>query len=109
MHTCQHSFIKSFKSMVGSISFQEISYAGKPQVVSSYILSNLCAYLPILLAVWMGCQSCDCLLNKKEPITLQQSIYRSCLRPNVMRKTVSVKDLFTRPISRYNYLQPDAI
>ncbi len=26
----------------GYISFQEISYAGKPQVVSSYILSNLC-------------------------------------------------------------------
>jgi hypothetical protein len=26
---------------VGYISFQEISYAGKPQVVSSYILSNL--------------------------------------------------------------------
>ncbi len=26
---------------VGSISFQEISYAGKPQVVSRYILSNL--------------------------------------------------------------------
>jgi hypothetical protein len=26
---------------VGYISFQEISYGGKPQVVSSYILSNL--------------------------------------------------------------------
>jgi len=26
---------------VGNISFQEISYAGKPQVVSRYILSNL--------------------------------------------------------------------
>ncbi len=29
---------------VGSNSFREISYAGKPQVVSSYILSNLCLY-----------------------------------------------------------------
>jgi hypothetical protein len=27
---------------VGYISFQEISYEGKPQVVSRYILSNLC-------------------------------------------------------------------
>jgi hypothetical protein len=29
---------------IGSNSFQGISYAGKPQVVSSYILSNLCVW-----------------------------------------------------------------
>ena len=45
MHRCQHSF-KIIPSilwvvLVGYISFQEISYAGKPQVVSSCILSNL--------------------------------------------------------------------
>ncbi len=45
------AFKKSFKSMscsgrihldIYDISFQEISYAGKPQVVSTYILSNVC-------------------------------------------------------------------
>jgi hypothetical protein len=46
MHRCQHSFKKIPSNLwvvgVGSNSFQEISYAGKPHVVSSYILSNLC-------------------------------------------------------------------
>jgi hypothetical protein len=37
MHRCQHSFKKSFKSMSCS---RRISYTGKPQVVSRYILSN---------------------------------------------------------------------
>ncbi len=45
MHRCQHSFKKIpsilWVVQVGYISFQEISYPGKPQVVSSYILSNL--------------------------------------------------------------------
>ncbi len=45
MHRCQHSF-KNIPSnlwvvRVGSNSFQGISYAGKPQVVSRCILSNL--------------------------------------------------------------------
>ncbi len=45
MHRCQQSF-KKFPSdlwvvHVGSNSFWEISCAGKPQVVSRYILSNL--------------------------------------------------------------------
>jgi hypothetical protein len=41
MHRCQHSFKKIPSNLwvvrVGSNSFQEISYAGKPQVVSSQI------------------------------------------------------------------------
>jgi hypothetical protein len=45
MHRCQHSFKKNPSNLwvvhVGSNSFLEISYAGKPQVVSRYILSNL--------------------------------------------------------------------
>ena len=45
MHRCQHSFKKIPSNLwvvwVGNISFQEIFYAGKPQVVSRYILSNL--------------------------------------------------------------------
>ncbi len=44
MHRCQHSF-KNPSNLwvvcVGSNSFHEISYAGKPKVVSSYIISNL--------------------------------------------------------------------
>ncbi len=47
MQRCQHSFKKIPSNLwvvhVGSISFQEISYAGKPQVLSRYILSNLWA------------------------------------------------------------------
>ncbi len=42
MHRCQNSLKNSFKSMSWYISFQEISFAGKPQVVSRYSLSNLC-------------------------------------------------------------------
>jgi len=54
MHRCQHSFKKIPSNLwvvrVGSISFQEISYAGKPQVVSRYILSNLwCPQVMLLL------------------------------------------------------------
>jgi hypothetical protein len=45
MHRCQNSFKKIPSNWwvvsVGSNSFQEISYTGKPQVVSSYIISNL--------------------------------------------------------------------
>ena len=45
MHRCQHSFKKITSNLwvvhIGSVSFQEISYIGKPQVVSKYILSNL--------------------------------------------------------------------
>jgi hypothetical protein len=44
MHRCQHSF-KNPSNLcvvwVGNICFQEIFYAGKPQVVTRYILSNL--------------------------------------------------------------------
>ena len=36
---------------IGNISFQEISYAGKPQVVSRYILSNLCAFVVIIVDI----------------------------------------------------------
>jgi hypothetical protein len=42
-------------SCLGRISFQEISYAGKPQVVSKYILSNIC-FKPMeecLLIAWL--------------------------------------------------------
>ncbi len=46
MHRCQHSFKKipsnPWVVCIESKSFQGISYAGKPQVVSRYILSNLC-------------------------------------------------------------------
>jgi hypothetical protein len=45
MHGCLHGFKKIPSNLwvvwVGYISFQEISYAGKPQVLSSNILSNL--------------------------------------------------------------------
>ncbi len=45
MHRCQHSFKKNHSNLwvvhVGSNSFLEISYAGKPQAVSRYSLSNL--------------------------------------------------------------------
>jgi hypothetical protein len=45
MHRCQHSLNKITSNRwvvcIESISLQEISYAGKPQVVSKYILSNL--------------------------------------------------------------------
>ncbi len=37
-----------------SISFQEISYAGKPQVVSTYILSNLWVSYTALFTFWLG-------------------------------------------------------
>jgi len=33
-------FLQMYKFCIGSNSFQEISYAGKSQVLSSYILSN---------------------------------------------------------------------
>ena len=51
----------SFKSMswVGCISFQEISYTGKPQVVSSYILPNLwLAPQLCLFFCWVAFQYC---------------------------------------------------
>ncbi len=45
MRRCQYSFKKIPSNLwvvwVGYTSFQEISYAGKPQLVSKYILSNL--------------------------------------------------------------------
>ncbi len=59
MHRCQHSFKKIPSNLwvvwVGYISFQEISYSGKPQVVSSYILSNLWSYeYKCVLFRWKG-------------------------------------------------------
>ncbi len=45
MPRCQHSLLKNLSNLcivwVGNISFQEISNAGKPKVVSRYILTNL--------------------------------------------------------------------
>ncbi len=56
MHRCQHSFKKIPSNLlvvwVGYISAQEISYAGKHQVVSSYILSNLCYALKLTFEIY---------------------------------------------------------
>ncbi len=45
MHRCQHSFKKIPSDLCvdheGSDSFQGISYAGKPQVVSSYSFKSM--------------------------------------------------------------------
>jgi len=45
MHWCQHSFKKITSNLrlvrIGSNSFQGISYAGKPQVVSSYSFKSM--------------------------------------------------------------------
>jgi hypothetical protein len=96
MHRCQHGFKKIPSNLcivpVGSISFQEISYAGKPQVASRYILSNLCT-LPIV------CGAVSLVQNtfgskrhyfKSGPgkLTAPLSAFRNVLsasRPNVMQ------------------------
>ncbi len=56
MHRCHHSFSKNPSNLwvvwVGYISFREISYAGKHQVVSSYNLSNLCYALKLTFEIY---------------------------------------------------------
>jgi len=66
MHRCQHSFSKipsnPWVVHLGSNIFQKNSYAGKPQVVSRYILSNL--WLAMILESSSHCH-CKKIVKKK--------------------------------------------
>jgi len=74
MHRCNTASTKIPSNLwviwEGSISFQEISYAGKPQVVSRYILSNLWQKM------WksMHCTSCTAVTVESDIITNGRNI-----------------------------------
>jgi len=78
MRRCQHSFKKIPSNLrvvcAGSNSFQGISYVGKPQVVSSFILSNLWASWAKLMPPNQKCEQS----GVTQPISVNIGFDKSC-------------------------------